>query len=134
MANVLTLLGILLLGAVISGCGTSALVAPLGDQTLVVDEPEWNPGDEWVFRVMHGFSKAQLTVQVAQAGPGGYMLRSLETGTESYWLPGFRFLAMVQNGEIVQQYLPPLPMFKFPLKTGLTWSQGEGERASSGAT
>ena len=134
MAKTLTLSGLILLCAVVAGCGTSALVAPLGDQSLVVEEPEWNAGDEWVFRVTHGFSTSQLTVRVAQAEPGGYILRSLETGTDSYWLPGFHFLAMVRDGEIVQQYLPPLPMFKFPLKAGFTWRQGEGEMASTGST
>lgn len=130
MAKVLAWLSSILFWAAISGCGAPLLVAPLADQSLVVDEPEWNPGDEWVFRVTYGFSKAQVTEQVVQSSPGGYMLRSLETGAESYWLPGFRFLGMVRDGEIVQQYLPPLPMFKFPLKAGFTWRQGEGEVAS----
>jgi len=134
MGKVATVSRIILVCLAIAGCSASAVVTALGDQSLVVDEPEWNVGDEWVFRVTHGLSEEQLTVRVAVAGPGGYLLRGLEWRTEYYWLPGFQFFGMVRDGEIVQQYLPPLPMFNFPLKAGFTWRQGEGEAASSGPT
>ena len=85
-----------------------------GPLTLFRSFDQRNPGDERVFRVTHGFEKAQLTERVVEAGPGGYILRGLEERTEWYWLSGFRFLGMVQDSEIVQQYLPPLPVFNFP--------------------
>jgi len=108
----------------ISGSRRSRDVA--GPLTLFRSFDQRNPGDERVFRVTHGFEKAQLTERVVEAGPGGYILRGLEERTEWYWLSGFRFLGMVQDSEIVQQYLPPLPVFNFPMKAGSTWRQGEG--------
>lgn len=119
--------------AALSACSPAA-VAPLSDQSLLVEAPEWQPGDEWVFRIEHGFKRGQLTVRVTEAGPGGYVLSSLEDREEWYWQPGFRLLGIVQDGEIVGQFLPAIPVFKFPMQVGATWSQGEGEAASSGET
>ncbi len=119
--------------AALSACST-ATVEPLSDQSLLAEAPEWQLGDEWVFRIGREFEHVQLTVRVTEAGPGGHVLSALEDREEWYWQPGFRLLAIAQDGDIVGQFLPAIPIFKFPMQAGATWSQGEGEAASSGAT
>ena len=107
----------------------------MSDQSLLAEAPDWQVGDEWVFKVVHGGSDfGHLTVRVLEAGPGGHVLNALEDREEWYWQTGFGLVAIVHDGEIVSQFLPPISIFKFPMRAGATWSQGEGEAISSGVT
>ena len=111
------------------GCATASgpKVAPVADQTTVVAEhPEWNDGDQWVFRWQVGLSRGQHTVVVESAAPGGYVLRSVERGVQRYFSPTLEYIAAIEDDEIIVQHVPPLPFLKFPLAAGMKWEQGEG--------
>lgn len=115
------------LGFLAAGCaGISLQAAPLADQSLVAERPEWQEGDRWIFRWRQGLSEGHFTVAVEHAAPGGYTLLTLEEGGRRYFTPDFGYIAAVSNNQITEQNAPPLPLLKFPLTAGKKWEQGGG--------
>lgn len=124
---------LLALALVPIGCAATSETSQLADgQAEVVQRPEWQVGDRWTFRWKAGTNGGEYTSRIIAANDGGY---TMGTGRERRYLTAdYELISVVRgDGVVAEQYSPPLPIVKFPLRANMKWKQGDG-LAASGST
>lgn len=121
IASVVTLL--------IAGCGTAPISGTAGP---AVEAPALHVGDRWVYHAVDGYRQKIVwdeTREIAAVGADGITVKVTSTGggmnftrTEAWAAPG-----VVRSGAIYEvetdRFDPPLIRYKYPMESGMTWSQ-----------
>ncbi len=127
----LRILTILALLAGVAGCA-GAQQGPIvekstsvGSEEMIPQAPEWKVGDRWVFRKRVGLSEGRSVRTVTEASLAGYLVRVDENRPSSirwhHLTSQIEVVGWTEDDLITEAYSPPLPLFQWPLKSGLRW-------------
>ena len=112
--------------APVTGAAPSPARSPSSDPSLSVVEkqPDWRPGDRWVFEWSSGEQSGTKTVEIRgiQEVNGVTYFVARQDEVDMYYTRDLHWAAAVSRTKVEARIAPPQPWFVWPLRVGREWS------------